>query len=90
MVEKAPDYPVSFKAMAPAGLLGSLAPFLNTDITNPRELYSMLSQSTRHHGALLTSLSVHHNPHAGARLPPLKSSSEVSRPVGGQDFFFFF
>ena len=76
MVEKAPNYPVTFKAIPPAGLLGNMAPFLNTDITNPREIYSLLSGSKHHRGTLLTSVSV--NRQAGAKLPPLQSSSEVS------------
>ena len=77
MVEKGPsyEYHVSFEAIPPVGVLSTLGPFLKTDVTNPRELYSILSES-RPQGTLLTSVAV--NPQPAAKLPPLQSSSEVS------------
>ncbi|XP_076466672.1 uncharacterized protein LOC143297944 [Babylonia areolata] len=69
MVERAPKYRATFKAMPKVGVLGSsMAPYTNADVTNPRELYALLSGSR--HGqqdALLTSV----------KLPPLESSSEM-------------
>ncbi|KAK7107809.1 uncharacterized protein [Littorina saxatilis] len=86
MVERASDYHVSFRAVLPAPLLGNHALFKNHDVTNPRELYSMLSESKRQKGMLLTSLSISHP--TGARLPSLQSSSNSSevqfRPLGEQ------
>ncbi|XP_076445594.1 uncharacterized protein LOC143283296 [Babylonia areolata] len=85
MVEQTPNYPyhVTFEAVPPVGLLSSTGPFLTADVTNPRELYSILSESRRH-GAVFTSVTSSAQP--SVRLPPLQSSSESIqfRPLGDQ------
>ncbi|KAL8595301.1 hypothetical protein ACOMHN_020054 [Nucella lapillus] len=72
MVEKSPKYRATFNPMPNrVGLLGGMAPYGKTDVTNPRELYSMLSEN-RPQRTLLTSVKV--SSQAGAKLPPLDLS----------------
>ncbi|KAL8613652.1 hypothetical protein ACOMHN_029744 [Nucella lapillus] len=87
MEDKTPSYHMTFEAVSPVGRLSTMGPFLNADVTNPRELYSILSDTRHQGGTVVASSVIASTQQTALKLPPLQSSSASEaqlRPLGEQ------